>query len=363
MNFFLRAFLAITVLVVFQFRTEASQSKTLCSIEEPRIKALYDSCDPLPKDLILLIAMYEDENLWRHKARVCSMTELANGTVAIGLENGVIEIRALHYVPEPPYGILKIGAGHAGPVTLLSQTSTGTLLSGSTLNRRPIAKMDINGQKLTYYSFDQVSPSATDFDERIHEWDLKTGAQVRALAPTLRSSFPLREDNTLGLSKYFCKLSGRKFSPLWIRSFSLSNGKHIEEDLLEVQWDRKLHAFCCAEIETEKFQILGCKNGQIYVWNKIKNENFILYWHVGAITVLKLDKTEKYLVSGSEDWTIRVWSLEARKGIRLINAHKAPIRALAILSTGKLISSSGDKSLIHELAVVDDNSKLLKSKL
>lgn len=346
MNFFLKFLLVTVIFSGFQINLGASQSKTLCSIKEPRIKALYDVCESLPKDLILLIAMYDDKSLWRHKANVCSMVELMDGNVAVGLENGAVEIRTLHYAPEPPYGLLQVDAGLVGPVTLLLQTPSGTLLSGSTLHGRPIAKVDVRDQKLTYYSFDHSSPNTTVFDERIKEWDLKTRAQVRALVPTRRSNYPLREDNTLGLSKSFCKLSGRKFSPLWIRSFSLSNGKHIEEELLEVQWDKKLHAYCCAGLETEKFRILGCKNGQIYVWDKIKNENFILYWHVGAITVLKLDTTEKYLVSGSEDWTIRVWSLEARKGIQLIN-HKAPIRTLAILSSGEIISSSGNTSILH----------------
>ena len=357
MNFFLKTFLATTVFIGFQFSAEASQSKTLCSIEEPRIKALYDSCDPLPKDLVLLIAMYEDENLWRHKARVSSMAELADGTIAVGLENGEIEIRALRYVPEFPYGILKRGLGHVGAVSSLFQTSTGTLLSGSTLNGRPIARVDVQAQKLTYYAFDQVSPNTTDFDERIKEWDLKTGAQARALVPTMRSNRPLRETNTLWISKFWCRWAGKNVSPLWTRSFCLDTGAHVQEDLLDMHWGKTLPDYCCAELATEKFEILGCQNGQICVYDKRKNKDFILSGHTGAITVLKLDKAGEYLASGSKDCTIRVWSLDSERALRIINVHQAPIRALLVLSTGAIISSSGNKSLMHEPA------KFLKSKL
>lgn len=357
MNFFLKSFLAIVVYGGFQMSLEACQSKTLCSIEEPRIKALYDTCASLPKELILLIAMYDDESLWRHKANVCSMAELADGTVAVGLENGAVEIRTLHCAPTPPYGLLKVGVGHVGPVTLLAQTSSGTLLSGSTLHGRPIAKMDIRDQVLTYYSFDQTSPNNTDFDERIKEWDLKTGAQVRALIPTRSSGYPLRETNTLWLSSLYCKLSGKDKSPLWGRAFRLDTGVHTQEELWEVDWGKKLPDYCCAGLETEKIQILGCKNGQICVHDKKQNADFILSGHSGAITVLKLDKAEKWLISGSADCTIRFWSLDTRTCQRVINAHKAPIRTLAPLSTGEIISSSGTKSLMHEPA------KLLRSKL
>ncbi len=357
MNFLFKTFLAAVVYSGFQMSLEACQSKTLCSIKEPRIKAIYDTCVSLPEELILLIGMYDDESLWRHKANVCSMAELADGTVAVGLENGSVEIRTLHYAPVFPYGRLKGGVGHGGPVTLLAQTPSGTLLSGSTLHGRPIAKMAIRDQVLTYYSFDQTSPNTTDFDERIKEWDLKTGAQVRALIPTRFSGYPLRETNTLWLSSLFCKLSGKDKSPLWGRAFRLDTGVHTQEELWEVDWGKKLPDYCCAGLETEKIQILGCKNGQICIRDKGKNEDFILSGHTGAIAVLKLDKAEKHLISGSADHTIRVWSLESKRNVRIINAHQAPIRALEFLSTGEIISSSGNKSLVHEPA------KFLRSKL
>lgn len=355
MNFFLRTLLATTVLVGFQLRTDASQSEALYSIQEPRIKTLYDTCESLPKELILLIARYEDESLWRHRAMASSMAALSDETVAVGLENGTIEIHSLHYVPMVQKVqnslLMSIPDAHKGPVTFLLPAPRGTLISGSTMRYRDIDHVYIqkNGDEissLTCCSLDRQDPEPSGCrDERIREWDLKTAKNVREWI--LDEAFLwCKYLRTRGyFSGYSCWKAGKNITPIWLRVWNITSGKHDAEQLLDRTWGVDLPDHCCTYKQLQEFGVWGCKNGQILIHDKKKQQSYVCSGHTAAVTVLRFGRNQageldaESFVSGSEDQTIRVWTTATGKCTRVIETNSGPIRALLFFLSGTILSA------------------------
>ena len=84
---------------------------------------------------------------------------------------------------------------------------------------------------------------------------------------------------------------------------------------------------------------------EIKVWNVAsRTEELTLKGHEGDIWSLSVTKNGKYLASGSEDLTIRIWDLES-DNIPIAN-HKSAITALKISSGGRfLVSASQDLTI------------------
>lgn len=49
-----------------------------------------------------------------------------------------------------------------------------------------------------------------------------------------------------------------------------------------------------------------------------------------------------YIVSGSEDWTIRLWNLEKRRQETIFVGHFASVNQLCVLKNGEIVSGSSD---------------------
>ena len=52
--------------------------------------------------------------------------------------------------------------------------------------------------------------------------------------------------------------------------------------------------------------------------------------HSNAVTSVTFSATSQYLISASEDQTIRVWDWAHNSEMRLLRGHQSPIRALAL---------------------------------
>ncbi len=68
--------------------------------------------------------------------------------------------------------------------------------------------------------------------------------------------------------------------------------------------------------------------------------------HSGWITSLAFHPTENILVSGSTDFTIKIWNLETESLTRSLVGHVAPVFSIAIGDNGKLLASGSQDGTV-----------------
>lgn len=69
-----------------------------------------------------------------------------------------------------------------------------------------------------------------------------------------------------------------------------------------------------------------------------------------------------YIVSGSEDCTIRVWNLAKKTKESLLKGHSASVNRLCVLKNGKIISGSSDITVrIWDIDTIDENNTIYTS--
>ena len=68
--------------------------------------------------------------------------------------------------------------------------------------------------------------------------------------------------------------------------------------------------------------------------------------HTVGIRSLAIDPNGQYLVSGSEDKTIKIWHFESGQLRQTLSGHKQTVRTLAIHPHGQtIVSGSDDKTV------------------
>jgi WD40 repeat protein len=69
--------------------------------------------------------------------------------------------------------------------------------------------------------------------------------------------------------------------------------------------------------------------------------------HSDSVTSVAFSVDGKYLASGSDDNTVRLWSVEVQKEVAVLQRHTASVSSIAFSPNGKyLASGSLDKTII-----------------
>jgi WD40 repeat protein len=96
-----------------------------------------------------------------------------------------------------------------------------------------------------------------------------------------------------------------------------------------------------------KYLISGSDDTTLKVWDwQTGVEVRTLTGHTGSVRVIALSVDGKYLISGSDDTTLKVWDWQTGVEVRTLTGHTYRVNAIALSADGKhLISGSYDKTL------------------
>jgi WD40 repeat protein len=98
---------------------------------------------------------------------------------------------------------------------------------------------------------------------------------------------------------------------------------------------------------------------ELNYFEKPEDEIRIFKGHEGAVTACTFSPDGKYILSASEDGTVRMWEVETEKTIHLFKGHEGAVTACTFSPDGKYIlsasrdgtlrlwDSSMDKEVIH----------------
>lgn len=68
--------------------------------------------------------------------------------------------------------------------------------------------------------------------------------------------------------------------------------------------------------------------------------------HQGAVLTMCYYQDMRKLITGSTDATIRIWSMNDQKKIRILFGHEKPVLAIVVAENTRLISSAADSTII-----------------
>ena len=103
----------------------------------------------------------------------------------------------------------------------------------------------------------------------------------------------------------------------------------------------------CIFTPNMKQSISGSENGNIFVWNfKPQMRPFKFTGHKGAITDLAINPSGTIIASSSTDQTVRLWTNAVSGKYKLLKCHPSPVRSVDFSNTGKyLLTGSNDKTI------------------
>jgi WD40 repeat protein len=105
--------------------------------------------------------------------------------------------------------------------------------------------------------------------------------------------------------------------------------------------------YCVAITSDSKYILSGSGDKTIRVWSLgTKTQQAVLKGHTGSVRSLVVTSDSKYIVSGSFDKTIRLWNFDSKTQEAVLQGHTDSVRTVVITSDNKyIISGSWDKTI------------------
>ncbi|KAF1317845.1 Wd40 repeat-containing protein, partial [Globisporangium splendens] len=98
----------------------------------------------------------------------------------------------------------------------------------------------------------------------------------------------------------------------------------------------------------ERFVAVGGADGLCTLWDALdRTESMELSGHLLDVTRVRFFPSSKVLLTGSLDFTLRIWSVGSGKCAAILKGHRGGIEDIAILGKGRNVMSSSSDGLIH----------------
>jgi WD40 repeat protein len=172
------------------------------------------------------------------------------------------------------------------------------------------------------------------FDKKVNIWDSETGELVATIPVNIQiGSMDISPDGTkIALSCYHK-----------IQIWSLISKK----ELFSID-DNSVNGFGIKYSNDGKKLAVGLGNGDIKIFDsETLNQLNTFKGHFKPVLSVSFSKDSKYLVSGSADQMIKVWSFQIKKEIKsLINEHKGTVESVSFNPTNNSFATTGQDKQI-----------------
>ena len=116
---------------------------------------------------------------------------------------------------------------------------------------------------------------------------------------------------------------------------------------MQFDWKHLWHSISC-HIKDGKYLISGSEDKSIKFWNlEEKLDEHSLYGHTSNVYTIAISQDAKYLASGSNDKSIIIWNLNDKREEFTLTGHTSYIYAVAIHS--KRVWWLNDSDMKHSL--------------
>ncbi|CAE7867460.1 unnamed protein product, partial [Symbiodinium sp. KB8] len=309
---------------------------------------------------------------------------------------------------EEDYRVLQ---GHAGPVICLCRTTASSLVSGSSDRTLRVWSSDtgeelrqLHGHTDGVRCLCQASAellASGSVDKTVRLWDLTSWTTVRVLEGFTGSvrSLCLLAPNHLAAADGKGRLivravqSGEKVhdvksahsEPIGALTVAKVGGEHVlcsgsadstlklwqlqvwgirgfskdPNELRSIKHDSEVRCACTTGASN---MAVGCSDGSIRLHDLTTDDESVskLLGHEQAVCCLCL-LCEEVLASGSEDNTVRVWSLRSQEVLQVLSGHTDWVQGLARLSDTQLAGASVDGTIrLWNLAEAEEDYRVLQ---
>ena len=195
-------------------------------------------------------------------------------------------------------------------------------------------------------------------------WSLKNGNYLGGLYSHISSV------NTLDISPNGKTLvSGSAHDKAYENDTNINYGAMDYEIILwDIQNKKEIRTFCTQDSHNDSINILkytpdgkiivsGSDDYTIKLWNVETGECLkTLKGHCGCINTLTVSSDGKIIVSGSDDYTIKLWNIETGECVKTLMGHTNEVKSLQLTSNDKNIIVISNSNMIKILDIESGKS-------
>jgi F-box/WD-40 domain protein MET30 len=163
--------------------------------------------------------------------------------------------------------------------------------------------------------FDDSILATGSYDSTIKIWDIETGNELRTLRGHTLAIRALQFDDTK-------LISGSLDSTLkvwnWRTGECLSTYRGHSAGVITLHFDSTILAS-------------GSIDKTVKIWNFQDKSRFCLNGHTDWVNAVKLDSTSRTLFSASDDCTVRLWDLDTKACIKILEGHVGQVQQVLLL--------------------------------
>jgi serine/threonine protein kinase/DNA-binding beta-propeller fold protein YncE len=199
------------------------------------------------------------------------------------------------------------------------------------------------------------------------QWLLQAKSVVGSVADTERKLADLRKQWSAKKEQLLAKLQSQR-QQVWQqlerrqREDLRECWSHVQRGMASVSEVLPLEVWVRYGPELSQ-RYLGWEETQLLtiaeqLWAGPSVETRLLTGHIGAVHSLSVTADGKYVVSGSDDKTVRVWDLATGQEVRRLTGHQGPVYSVAVTANGRQVVSCGGEYNEMEGEWIDDGVRL-----